>query len=63
MFGLPLLAVPGGGGSVKIELKIKSKFQSKFEEISGIIMMKIKLKSRNFEKLQRFSAFSRKLKI
>ena len=26
--------------------------------MSGIIMMKIELKSRNFEKLQRFSAFS-----
>ena len=30
----------------------------KIKKISGIIMMKIELKSRNFEKLQRFSAFS-----
>jgi hypothetical protein len=41
----------GGGGSVKIKLKIKSKIYSKIYSkiryISGIIIMKIKLKSRN----------------
>ena len=49
----------GGGASVKVKLKIKSKFQSNIKEISGTIMIKIELKSINFEKLQRFSAFSR----
>ena len=49
-----------GGGSVKIKLKIKSNIQSKIKSISGVIMIKIKLKSKNFEKLQRFSAFSTK---
>ena len=44
----------GGDGSVKIKLKIKNKSDS------GLIMINIELKSRNFEKLQRFSAFSRK---
>ena len=50
----------GGGGSVKIKLEIKSNIQSKIEEISGVlvVMMKIESNSRNFEKLQRFSAFS-----
>ena len=38
-------------------LKIRSKIQSKIKYISGIIMMKIKLKTRYFEKLQRFWHF------
>ena len=37
--------------------------KSKINYTSGIIMMEIELKSRNFEKLQRFSAFSRKSEI
>ena len=48
-----------GGGSVKIELEMKSKIKC----ISGIIMMKIKLKSRNFEKLQCFPHFRKNLKF
>ena len=43
---------------MKIKSKGKSKGKSKIKYISGIIMMKIKLTSRNFEKLQRFSALS-----
>ena len=50
----------GGGGSVKIKLKIESKIESEIKLISAIIMMKIRLKSINFEKLQRFSAHSTK---
>ena len=42
---------PWGGGSVKIK--------SKIEQISGILMMKVEVTSRNFEKLQQgFSVFS-----
>ena len=45
---------------MKIKLKIKSKIQSKIKNSSGLIMMEIGLKSINFEKLQRVSAFSTK---
>ena len=39
---------------IQIKLKIKSSNQSTIKYISGIIMMKIELITRNFEKLQRF---------